>query len=147
MPKPSQIIADKFPFSPTKGQKQLFTLFDTFLNQKQETRYALMLKGYAGTGKTSIVSALVKALPTFDFKYLLMAPTGRAAKVMAAYAERNAFTIHKIIYQRAADPISGKYQFKRRRNYAKNTLFIIDEASMLADDPGYGRKRTFVRPY
>lgn len=137
--KPSQIIADKFPFSPTKGQKHLFSLFDKFLNNKQEERYALMLKGYAGTGKTSIVSALVKALPAFDFKYLLMAPTGRAAKVMASYAERNAFTVHKIIYQRAADPISGKYQFRRRRNYAKNTLFIVDEASMLADDPSYGR--------
>lgn len=140
MPKPSQIIASKFPFTPTPGQKQLFTLFDQFLGKKKEGRHALILKGYAGTGKTSIVSALVKALPSFDFRYMLLAPTGRAAKVMAVYAERNAYTIHKIIYQRAADPISGRFQFKRRRNYAKNTLFIVDEASMLADDPGLERR-------
>lgn len=140
MPKPSQLITAKFPFTPTAGQKRLFSLFDQFLGKKKEERDTLILKGYAGTGKTSIVSALVKALPSFNFRFMLLAPTGRAAKVMAAYTECNAYTIHKIIYQRAADPISGRFQFKRRRNYAKNTLFIIDEASMLADDPGLGRR-------
>ncbi len=140
MSKPSQIIASKFPFVPTQGQQQLFALFDPLLDTKVNGRYALILKGYAGTGKTTVVSALVKALPAFNFRYMLLAPTGRAAKVMANYAERSAFTIHKIIYQRAADPISGKFQFKRRRNYAKNTLFIVDEASMLADDPSFGKR-------
>ena len=139
MSKPSEVIAAHFPHQPTSGQQRLFRLFDIFLAQKDDRPNVLMLKGYAGTGKTTIVSALVQALPTFKRKLFLMAPTGRAAKVMAGYSGRNAYTIHKIIYQRAADPYTGKYQFKRRRNYQKNTLFIIDEASMLADDPGARR--------
>ncbi len=138
MPTPSQIVASKFPFSPTQGQQRLFALLDIFLSREKQHRHALLLRGYAGTGKTSLVSALVKALPTFNFRYVLLAPTGRAAKVMAAYTERSAFTIHKMIYQRAADPTAGRLQFKRKRNYAKNTLFVVDEASMLADDPTLG---------
>ena len=134
MSKPSQVIAAHFPHQPTAGQQRLFLLFDIFMTQPEDRRNVLLLKGYAGTGKTTVVSALVKALPTFRVKLFLMAPTGRAAKVMAGYAERNAYTIHKIIYQRAADPITGKYQFKRRRNPQKNVLFVVDEASMLADD-------------
>ena len=139
MPKPSDVIALHFPHQPTDGQRRLFQLFDIFLAQKSDRRNVLLLKGYAGTGKTTIVSALVNALPSFKLKLFLMAPTGRAAKVMAGYSERNAYTIHKIIYQRAADPYTGKYQFKRRRNYQKNVLFVVDEASMLADDAGRSR--------
>ncbi len=136
MPKPSQTIQKKFPFTPTEGQRKLFLLFDQFLTNTDQKRLTLVLKGYAGTGKTTVLSAVVKALPHFDFRSTLMAPTGRAAKVMANYAGRAAFTIHKIIYQRTADPFSGKIQFKRRRNYYKQTLFIIDEASMLSDEAG-----------
>ena len=139
MSKPSEVIAAHFPHQPTAGQARLFRLFDIFLAQKSDRRNVLLLKGYAGTGKTTIVSALVNALPMFKLKLFLMAPTGRAAKVMAGYSGRNAYTIHKIIYQRAADPITGKYQFRRRRNYQKNVLFVVDEASMLADDPGLRR--------
>src|SRR5690606_32192684 len=109
---------------------------DQFLTNSNQKRLTLILKGSAGTGKTTVISALVTALPHFDFRSVLMAPTGRAAKVMASYAERSAFTIHKIIYQRTADPHSSKIQFKRRRNYSKQTLFIIDEASMLSDEAG-----------
>jgi len=136
LPKPSQIIQKKFPFSPTEGQRKLFLLFDHFLTRHDQLRMTLMLRGYAGTGKTSVLIALVKALPEFDFRSVLLAPTGRAAKVMANYTKRNAYTIHKIIYQRTADPQSGKIQFRRRRNYYKQTLFVIDEASMLSDEPG-----------
>ncbi|MFP4092453.1 MAG: ATP-dependent RecD-like DNA helicase [Cyclobacteriaceae bacterium] len=139
MSRPSQIIRSKFPHKPTKGQEALFLLFDRFLELNEDVKATLMLRGYAGTGKTSVLSALVKALPQFNYKSVLLAPTGRAAKVMASYAERNAYTIHKIIYQRAADPHTGKLQFSRKRNYFKKTIFIIDEASMLADDPGPGR--------
>lgn len=136
MPKPSQIIQKKFPFTPTEGQRKLFLLFDQFFVNTNQKRLTLMLRGYAGTGKTTLLSALVQTLPHFDFRSILLAPTGRAAKVMANYTERSAFTIHKIIYQRIADPNSGKIQFKRRRNYYKQTLFIIDEASMLSDEAG-----------
>ncbi|MGD1890281.1 MAG: ATP-dependent RecD-like DNA helicase [Cyclobacteriaceae bacterium] len=139
MSKPSEVIAAYFPHQPTEGQQKLFTLFDLFLAQKADRKTALLLKGYAGTGKTSVVSALVKALPEFKLKLMLLAPTGRAAKVMASYSERSAFTIHKIIYQRTADPISGRLQFSRRRNYQKNTLYVVDEASMLSNDGGSGR--------
>ena len=139
MSKPSEVIASYFPHQPTEGQQNLFSLFDLFLAHKADRKTALLLKGYAGTGKTSVVSALVKALPVFELKLMLMAPTGRAAKVMAGYSERSAFTIHKIIYQRVADPGSGRLQFSRRKNYQKNTLFIIDEASMLSNDIGASR--------
>ena len=139
MPKASQIIAQRFPHQPTAGQQRLFELLDLFLAQKPDRRNVLLLRGYAGTGKTTIVSALVDTLPTFNIKPFLMAPTGRAAKVMASYSERNAYTIHKIIFQRAADPYTGKMQFRRRRNYQKNTLFVVDEASMLSDEASYGR--------
>ena len=139
MPKPSEVIASYFPHQPTEGQQKLFSLFDLFLAQKADRKTAILLKGYAGTGKTSVVSALVKALPEFDLKLMLLAPTGRAAKVMAGYSERSAFTIHKIIYQRVADPITGKLQFSRRKNYHKNTLYVVDEASMLSNDVGASR--------
>ena len=134
--KPSQVILEKFPFTPTTGQKHLFSLFDEFLAKPTGSRATLMLKGYAGTGKTSVLSALVKALPSFGYRSTLLAPTGRAAKVMSSYTRRTAFTIHKIIYQRTADPYSGKIQFRRKRNYQQKTIFIVDEASMISDEAG-----------
>lgn len=134
--KPSQIILEKFPFTPTDGQRKLFLLFDDFLEKPKGQRATLMLRGYAGTGKTTVLSALVKALPQFDYRSVLMAPTGRAAKVMASYTGRKAFTIHKLIYQRTADPFSGKIEFRRKKNYFKKTLFIIDESSMISDEAG-----------
>ena len=134
--KPSQVILEQFPFTPTEGQHKLFLLFDQFLARPEGKRAALMLKGYAGTGKTSVLSALVKALPQFGYRSTLLAPTGRAAKVMAAYTRRKAFTIHKIIYQRTADPFSGKIEFRRKRNYQQKTIFIVDESSMISDEAG-----------
>lgn len=98
----------------------------------------MILQGYAGTGKTSVVSALVKTLPLFNYKFLLLAPTGRAAKVLSAYSGRSAFTIHKIIYKQVADPKSGLLKFKRVKNYNKETMFIVDEASMLSESNSYG---------
>jgi len=93
-----------------------------------------MLKGYAGTGKTTLVSTLVQVLPLFNFKYVLLAPTGRAAKVISSYAHKKAFTIHKIIYRQISSPEEAALQFKPQKSYHKKTLFIVDEASMLADD-------------
>jgi tRNA A37 threonylcarbamoyladenosine biosynthesis protein TsaE len=137
--RPSQIIASKFPYTPTAGQQKLFDIFDKFLqpnptNEKQ----ALVLKGYAGTGKTTVVSAIVKALPSMKLKSVLMAPTGRAAKVMASYSRQKAFTVHKKIYKQVADPLSGILEFKRQKNLYKHTLFIVDEASMLSDEADFG---------
>jgi ATP-dependent exoDNAse (exonuclease V) alpha subunit len=137
LPNPSAILQQKFPYLPTPGQQKLFTVFDSFIDKKQDNRL-MILQGYAGTGKTSVVSALVKTLPLFNYKYLLLAPTGRAAKVLSAYTERGAFTIHKIIYKQIADPKSGQLKFKRVKNYNKNTIFVIDEASMLSEGNSFG---------
>ena len=139
MAKPSEILLSKFPFEPTKGQKGLFQLFDQFLLDEKQYNPVLILRGYAGTGKTTVVSAVVKMLPFFNYRYVLMAPTGRAGKVMSGYAKRTAFTIHKKIFQQTAEP-GGGLQFKRQKNYHKNTLFIVDEASMIADQSEYGKK-------
>jgi len=131
LPKISHIIANKFTYEPTDGQKRLFKLFDHLLDKNGPD--TLLVKGYAGTGKTSIVSTLVKILPLFNLKYMLLAPTGRAAKVLANYSGRKAFTIHKIIYKLLQDKESGTLKFKRIKNYHQNTVFIVDEASMIYD--------------
>lgn len=133
MAKPSEILISRFPHTPTEGQKNLFYLFDHFLKKNVEGTETLILKGYAGTGKTSIVSALVKTLPFLKLKSILIAPTGRAAKVMTQYSQQPALTIHKKIYKQIADAHSGLLQFKKIKNYHKNTVFIVDEASMLTD--------------
>ena len=137
MPNPSSILTQKFPHEPTKGQLSLFNTLDKFIIK--DGSYSIMvLQGFAGTGKTSVTSSLVRTLPLFNFKFLLLAPTGRAAKVLSAYTRKSAFTIHKIIYKQVADPRSGQLKFKRVKNYNKNTIFIVDEASMLSESNAYG---------
>lgn len=138
MPLPSNLLKQRFAFEPTSGQLKLFDIMDDFLDPKHSSEI-LVLRGYAGTGKTSLISVLVQVLPLFNFKFLLMAPTGRAAKVMSGYTKRSAFTIHKIIFKQVADPGSGQLKFKRLKNYYKNTVFIVDEASMLSEDDNYGQ--------
>ena len=139
MPHPSEILNNKFPFDPTDGQKKLFKMLDEFLEGDMD-RSCLMVKGYAGTGKTTVVSELVKILPSFNFKQVLMAPTGRAAKIMSKYSKKVSFTIHNKIYRQKGDPGSGKFDFQLQKNYSKNTIFIVDEASMLYDDPAGGKQ-------
>ena len=142
MPSPSSILRQKFPFEPTAGQARLFSILDSFISDKDGPEI-LVLKGYAGTGKTSVVPALVKTLPLFNLKFMLLAPTGRAAKVMTNYAKRTAFTIHKIIYKQVADPSSGQLRFRRVNNYNSKTVFIVDESSMLSSDTVFGEKGVF----
>ncbi len=91
---------------------------------------AFVLRGYAGTGKSSIVGALVKSLGHLNRKVVLLAPTGRAAKVIAAYSGKQAYTIHKKIYRQAQ---AGFGRFFLSDNLHKHTLFIVDEASMISD--------------
>lgn len=137
MPLPSEIILNKFQFSPTLGQQRLFSGLDEFLDCKAP-RPVMIIRGYAGTGKTTVVSALVKTLPLFNYKYSLLAPTGRAAKVMSAYAKKMAFTIHKRIYKLIIDTDTGNAQFRRQKNYSKKAVFVVDEASMLAESAEFG---------
>lgn len=135
-PRPSDLLAKFFPFTPTSGQSAFFQKMNAFLLKKPEDKPVFVLKGYAGTGKTSLVSALVKVLPRMDMRSLLLAPTGRAAKVMSNYSSRGAYTIHKIIYKPKGDPGTMGGGFILQKNYYKDTVFIIDESSMLADDGG-----------
>ena len=99
-----------------------------------DPRSAFLLKGYAGTGKTSLVSALIQVLPQLKVNTLLLAPTGRAAKVIASYSGRPAFTIHKKIYMTVTDA-SGAVRTARAINKHAYTLFIVDEASMIGLEP------------
>ncbi len=123
------LIFDNFPFEPTEGQRILILALAEFvLNHGRKE--AFLFRGYAGTGKTTLLSALVKAMPKLGYETMLLAPTGRAAKVLASYTGKQAFTIHKKIYQ-PKTTVSGQIYLNRLRNYHKRTLFIIDEASMI----------------
>jgi exodeoxyribonuclease-5 len=123
-------IFTALPFEPNTEQRNLISQLSVFIKAFR-TPEIFVLKGYAGTGKTSIIGALVKSLGTFNIKTCLLAPTGRAAKVLSKHSEKQATTIHREIYV----PIvkNGGYPgFSLKENKRRNTLFIIDEASMLA---------------
>ncbi len=122
-------ITKQFPYQPTEDQAVLIRELAAFVTD-DDPASMFILKGYAGTGKTTIVSSLVQVLPVVKIRSVLLAPTGRAAKVLAGYAEKQAFTIHKKIYrmQTAAD---GSLQITLQRNKHTDTIFIVDEASMI----------------
>lgn len=125
-------ILDNFGFKPTKEQEKGAQMMAEFLFQRS-TDTVLVMKGYAGTGKTSLVGALVRALTMLKQKTVLMAPTGRAAKVFASYAGQTAYTIHKRIYRQKA--FNGEMaDFLQGVNLMHDTLFIVDEASMIANE-------------
>ncbi|KXX68026.1 ATP-dependent RecD-like DNA helicase [Flammeovirga sp. SJP92] len=132
---PSERISASFPFEPTDGQKQLFDLLDQFVLEKNNRRNTFLLKGYAGTGKTSVLTAFANVLRFYSYKTMMLAPTGRAAKVMSSYAKRKAYTVHRIIYKQTEDKETGLLRFERQKNKAQNTIYIIDEASMIDDQP------------
>jgi len=129
-----------FPFTPTKKQDELFTDLAEFV-ATIGNRSIFMLKGYAGTGKTTLVSTLVKSLPVLGKRSVLMAPTGRAAKVLAKYSKKAASTIHKKIYWIRTNK-SGNTYITLKENTHSNTIFIVDEASMIAEnsDKGFGNR-------
>ncbi|WP_439882386.1 ATP-dependent DNA helicase [Pontibacter sp. MBLB2868] len=136
--RPVEALRNSFPFEPTEDQARLFAKLDEFILSKQEEKQVFLLKGYAGTGKTTVVTSLVKILNKFGYKYVLMAPTGRAAKVMSSYSGRPAFTIHKKIYRQTANPYSEGLTFTRMPNKSDNTVYIVDESSMISDESGFG---------
>lgn len=130
----SQLLLQHFPFETTSGQRILFTkLSDFILNMNSDQIF--VLKGYAGTGKTTIVRSLVQSLPALNGKTVLMAPTGRAAKVLSNYTGKQALTIHKKIYYRKPDH-DGGMAFTLQQNLHTNTIFIVDEASMISNSGG-----------
>ena len=128
------IIKQEFPFQPTSKQNiVLLQLSDFIFSEEANALY--VLKGYAGTGKTTIVGTIVTNLWKAKKSAVLMAPTGRAAKVISNYSNKEAFTIHKKIYFPKKEK-NGGVKFVLQPNKHKNTIFIVDEASMIPDTPG-----------
>ena len=113
---------------PTAEQEQAIDVFSQFMTDRDE-QVVMILRGSAGTGKTTLAAAIVKALAALKQKLILLAPTGRAAKVFSLYAGYPAYTIHRRIYrQKTAGALSA---FNLNNNLNRDTLFIIDEASMI----------------
>lgn len=128
------LIKQQFPFEPTLKQNIVLNQLSEFIFDKQPNALYL-LKGYAGTGKTTIVGTIVTNLWKAKKSAVLMAPTGRAAKVISNYSGKEAFTIHKKIYFPKKEK-NGGVKFVLQPNKHKNALFIVDEASMIPDTPG-----------
>ena len=128
----SQQIKRNFSYKPTEEQENTLNSFSNFLLSSSQEKI-LILRGYAGTGKTSLVSALVKTLDEVGRKCVLLAPTGRAAKVFSLYSHHPAYTIHRRIYRQRV--FSGDMDnFTLNTNLHRQTLFIVDEASMIANE-------------
>ena len=125
-------IRFNFPFQATNEQNDIITDISEFITTIGN-RSIYLLKGYAGTGKTTLVSSLVKSLPVVAKRHVLMAPTGRAAKVLAKYSKRAASTIHRKIYWIRTNK-SGNTFITRKENTHTNTIFFVDEASMISEN-------------
>jgi exodeoxyribonuclease-5 len=138
-------LLSNIPFAATKDQERAIDVISQFIFDKNIPIF--ILKGYAGTGKTTIMAALVKTLPLFKINTVLLAPTGRAAKVLSLYSDKNAFTIHKRIYFSHHE--DNEFSFKLKDNKSKDTIFIVDEASMIGikQDNMFTSTNLFGRPY
>ena len=125
------LIRENFAHNPTKEQeKAIFMLSDFLLSRERDAIF--LLKGYAGTGKTSLLAALVRTMKQLEQRVMLLAPTGRAAKVLSSYAGAPAYTIHRKMYRQKS--ITDMDVFQNDINMQQDTLFIVDEASMIAND-------------
>ena len=128
----TSIFLSCLPFAPNNDQSNLIALLAEFISNNNE-REIFVLKGYAGTGKTNMIGALSKTLPKFKWKSVLLAPTGRAAKVLSNYSQKPAQTIHKKIFTKIPTH-DGGVAFSLAENKHTNTIFIVDEASMIGLD-------------
>lgn len=125
------------PYSPNQQQIQLIAALAHFCTIPVTDNPVFLLNGYAGTGKTSLTGALVKTLKEVGIKPVLLAPTGRAAKVFSTFAGHPAYTIHRMIYK--SPTLESSYVFMGpASNNFKNAIFIVDEASMIGDASEYG---------
>ena len=132
-----QLLNNKFPFEPTSQQTEVINQLSEFVENSSNSLF--LLKGYAGTGKTTLVSSLINSLWSVGKKVVLLAPTGRAAKVLSVYSKKSAFTIHKKIYWMRTNSQGNTY-VTLQENKHTNTIFVVDEASMIPDtsDKGFG---------
>ena len=133
-----QLLNNKFPFEPTSQQTEVIKQLSEFV-ENSSSNSLFLLKGYAGTGKTTLVSSLINSLWSVGKKVVLLAPTGRAAKVLSVYSKKSAFTIHKKIYWMRTNSQGNTYVTLQENKHA-NTIFVVDEASMIPDasDKGFG---------
>lgn len=138
-----QLILKHLGHEPTGGQQSLATQLSEFI-AADLSHSAFIVRGYAGTGKTTLLSALVKAMDELGMKYLLLAPTGRAAKVFSSYAGRPAYTIHRKIYRQQSTR-EGQGKFVLNKNLTRHLTILVDEASMIgneaSDDSAFGSGR------
>ena len=132
------LLLSNFVFEPNLKQQEAMIQLSKYI-MSTSSRGVFLLKGYAGTGKTTLVSALVKSLWPVGKKTILLAPTGRAAKVLSVYSEKSAVTIHKKIYWIKTNSKGNTY-VTLQKNKHSNTVFVVDEASMIPDvsDRGFG---------
>ncbi len=128
-----KIILEKLEHKPSNDQNRLIDGLSEFVLENDSSK-VFLIKGYAGTGKTTIISALVNSLSKLKIKSVLLAPTGRAAKVLSTYSKKAAYTIHKKIYRQKSSK-DGFGKFVLDANLHTNTFFIVDEASMISNKP------------
>ena len=129
----AELVRSKLPYEPNEQQRQLIGALARFCSSATPSDSVFIVNGYAGTGKTSLTGALVKALEEVGRQVVLLAPTGRAAKVFSAHAGHPAFTIHRKIYRGPTGDLTGGSTMMQRNNL-ENAVFIVDEASMIGDN-------------
>lgn len=130
----AQLVLDQVPYNPTGQQIELIAALARFCSSSTPQDSVFLLNGYAGTGKTSLCAALVRALGGVGIGTVLLAPTGRAAKVFSSFAGHPAYTIHRRIYSSAGNGITTARTMAVAENRSHNTVFIVDEASMIGGD-------------
>ena len=119
------ILVENLEHTPTGDQQEAISKLASYVLENNNDNI-FVLSGFAGTGKTTLIKALVKTLQSFKFRSVLLAPTGRAAKVLASYSGKEAFTIHKHIYRQKSSK-DGMGMFSLDRNKLKEAFFIVDE--------------------
>ena len=125
------ILIENLGHTPTSGQNKLMSALSGFI-LSEFIDEIFLIKGYAGTGKTTVVSSIVESLKSLKLKSVLLAPTGRAAKVLSSYSRQSAYTIHKKIYRQKSSS-DGFGKFTLDKNLHSSTYFIVDEASMISN--------------
>lgn len=128
----ANLIKSNLPYAPNDQQSQLIGALARFCSSSTPSDSVFIVNGYAGTGKTSLTGALVKSLEAVKRPVVLLAPTGRAAKVFSAHSKHPAFTIHRKIYRGATGDLTAGCTMMQR-NTLSNAIFIVDEASMIGD--------------
>lgn len=131
-------VIQNLPYAPTDQQVEVIAALSRFCSKHTPSDTVFLLNGYAGTGKTSLCSALVKSLNSVGIGTVLLAPTGRAAKVFSGFASHPAYTIHRRIYSVSGNGMNSPRSMSIATNRSHNTVFIVDEASMIGGESDTG---------